>query len=141
VYGDCIEKLGHWYSKEKDPAKRTQCDDWGAEDWWVEVWRRNREERGAPEENSVPTNLKFCLYQQMYYYANQAEAFRQAGKTPSAEKFTAQASNAHARYARYFPDDKRSLDDLLKAYAEHLVRLKALRSTLVPSVPTQIEHP
>jgi hypothetical protein len=136
VYGACIERLGYWHSKEKDPAKRTHWDDWGAEDWWVELRRRN-EARGMPYEDTVPNHLKFCLYQQMDYYTRRAETERAAGKTAAAAELNAKALAAHEHFVQYFPNDNQTLEELLQRYRDYRARQTAGHVRVITSEPVE----
>ncbi|MCY3021037.1 MAG: hypothetical protein NTW87_18640 [Planctomycetota bacterium] len=121
VFGDCIEKLGHWRAKYpleklRELMSKHECrwDDWGSEDWWVEVRRRNAE-RGE-SDTTVPTNLKFCLYQQMDYYMLQAADAAKKGQPDVAAKLEKRARDAHSRFQSYFPDEHKTMEQLLETY-------------------------
>lgn len=136
VYGDCIEKLGHFHSKKSISPERRNWDDWGAEDWWVELRKRNAA-RGMPYEDTVPVNLKFCLYQQMDYYVRQAAAQQEQGDTAAAAKVFAEAGAAHSRYLQYFPDDQKSLRDLLERYRGYRAKQAAANINVATPVPLE----
>jgi len=116
-FGQCIEKLGHWYSK-KPLAERKNWDDWGAEDWWWEL-RKREDARGASFDISVTTNLKFNLYQQMDVYKVRAQQFNKANDAVGAADNEKKASDAYDRFNTYFPNNKNSMDALLKTYRDY----------------------
>jgi hypothetical protein len=120
-FGQCLETLGHFGSR-KPPGARRNWDDWGAEDWWVELRQRNME-RGFPNEPTVPTALLFCMYEQMDFFGKQA---RQA-RTDEAANFEKQQADAYARCRKYFPTDQRSLEQMLTDYHEHMARVEKVQ--------------
>ena len=116
-FGQCIEHLGHWYSANKKPEDRDWFE-WSAEDWWVELIRRNKE-RGDADNETVPTNLRFSVYIQMDYYEVHAAGLRAKGDVAGAEKDELSARNAYTRYQKYFPENKKSLAELLAYYRDY----------------------
>lgn len=117
-FGQCIEHLGHWRSH---PTKRPEDRDWhewGAEDWWVELIKRNIG-RGDAAVDVVPMNLRFNMYQQMDTYLVRAQRQRKQGDLDSAAKSEATAKDAYARFQKYFPEDKKSMDELMKLYRDY----------------------
>jgi len=122
-FGQCIERLGHWASK-KPAGERKRWDDWGAEDWWVELIRRNNE-RGWIHEDTVPTNLRFCMYQQMDFFERKARQAQERGDATEAASYQKRADDAFARFQKYFPDDKRSQNELLTLYRGYVRRQPA----------------
>jgi hypothetical protein len=143
VFGACIERLGHWRAKYpleelRKLLREGKCgwDDWGAEEWWVELRQRNLE-RGMGDDQTVPTNLKFCLYQQMDFYMQRVEAARAAGNPMQVGLNETAARDAHSRFLRYFPDDQKSLQELLTRYRTY--RAGQRRDTL-QSLPPELLH-
>ncbi|MGD0089991.1 MAG: hypothetical protein ABSE73_08730 [Planctomycetota bacterium] len=135
LYGDCVQNQGHFWSNPRKPAAERGWDDWGAEDWWLEMRRRN-EARGLSLERTIGDNLKGCMFQQMDYFARSAEAARQAGKTAEAAALDKKAQAARDRYASYFPNDNKPLAELLQRYHDFIARqIKAqLQAPLVEPV-------
>jgi hypothetical protein len=134
-YGQCIERIGHWYPSKKPPEElrklmeKGECkwDDWGAEDWWVELIRRNKE-RDNPNDTTCPTNLKFCLYQQLDFYQLAAKKADQSSEIAKSVDYHKRVRDALERFHKYFPEDKRSLEEILKQYREYRDRPEAKRS-------------
>ena len=129
-FGQCIQKLGHWRSKktleELRVATQTgKCkwDDWGAEEWWVEVRHRNQS-RGDAKDPSVPQNLRFLMYEQLNLYSKRAADARRELDFITAAKNDQAARDAYARYQSYFPDDKRAMEVLIMKHREVVERLK-----------------
>ena len=121
LYGTCIENLGHfWSNPKKTPAERG-WDDWGSEDWWVEM-RRRVESRGLSFELNVADNLRNCMWQQMEFFARQAEAERRAGRANAAAGWWKKAQDARDRYVRYFPKDNVTLEQLLQRFRDYVER-------------------
>ncbi len=117
-FGQCIEHLGHFRSaRDKRPEDR-EWFEWGAEDWWAELIKRNIE-RGDAALDVVPTNLKFCLYYQMDYYLVQAQRQRKKSDLAGATQNEATASAAYERFQKYFPENKKTIDELMKQYREY----------------------
>lgn len=116
MYGQCIEHLRHWKSK-KPLAERKAWDDWGSEDWWVEMIRRNNA-RGMTDEDTVPTNLRFCMYTQMDHWLVSAETAGKSGDETGAKACAAMAEDCYKRYSGYFPANKKSMKELMEIYRE-----------------------
>ncbi|HEY3319340.1 MAG TPA: hypothetical protein VGP72_02550 [Planctomycetota bacterium] len=122
-FGQCIEHLGHWRAK-KPAAECRNWDDWGSEEWWVEVIRRNVHDRGITDEFSVPTNLKFCLYEQMVFHLDKAERLKKEGKLEDAAASVKNAVEAYNRFEHYrrqnlFTETATNMPDLLKKYYDY----------------------
>lgn len=135
LYGDCVQNQGHfWSNPKKTPAERG-WDDWGAEDWWVEMRRRN-EVRGLSFEMTIADNLRSCMFQQMDYFARSAAVERQADRTAAAKELEKKAQDARDRYARYFPRDDKPLAELLQRFHDFIARqIKAqLKAPLIEPV-------
>lgn len=131
-FGQCIEKLGHWRSaKGKKPEERDWFE-WGSEDWWVELIKRNIA-RGDAAIDVVPGNLKFSIYIQMDYYMVLAKQQRAKGDVGAAEKNEAIAQDAYKRYQTYFPENKKSMDELLATYREYRDR-PATGKVIMPKI-------
>ncbi|HYG75021.1 MAG TPA: hypothetical protein VEK08_08470 [Planctomycetota bacterium] len=130
-YGQCIERLGHWYSK-KPEAERKEWDDWGSEEWWVELLKREKA-RGTDWDKTVENNLRFNLYQQMDTYVVQAARLRQTEPARALE-VEKKAQEAYARFNRYFPANKDSMEQLLKIYRDHRERISGYKKNMSPQV-------
>ena len=117
TFGQCLEHLGHWRSK-KPPNECRAWDDWGAEEWWVEIRRRNIE-RGMVNEDTVPTNLRFCMWIQMDFFLVKSEKSKQEHDLEGAAKWQQGALETYLRYNRYFPEDGRSMEKMLKVFRDY----------------------
>jgi len=118
MYGQCIERLGHWWPSSKPKGERVHWDDWGAEDWWVEVRDRNRK-RGLSHDDSVPTNLKFCIYQQMDYFEEESDRKRAQGDLVAAKAMHDTAVAAYERFRVFFSEERKSMPELLQMYRSY----------------------
>lgn len=118
VYGLCIERIGNWISK-RPPAERLHWDDWGAEDWWVEI--RNRNEQRGRGGDECAFHLRDCMYQQMNFYSKKGEVARQAAGS-SLSDYDKRARAAYDRFQRYFPEDKRTFEEVLTKYRAELAK-------------------
>jgi hypothetical protein len=115
VYGHCLERL-RLFDPPRGVTKKERWNDWGAEEWWVEVLRRNREERGWIYEPSVPVNLRWCMYMQIEHYQNGATHWKDAGNEDSANLYEQKAQAAYQRLLKHFPEEKRSMEECMKEY-------------------------
>jgi hypothetical protein len=115
IFGNCLDMLRH-FRASKPPGERLHWDDWGSEDWWVELRSRN-EKRGIAGDLSTDENLKWCLFQQISRYQSQAE--KAAPVSPEkALAFTARARDAEKRFYAYFPNEKRPMTELIEAFTK-----------------------
>lgn len=121
LYGDCIERLGHFWSKPGIAPAARGWDDWGSEDWWVELRRRN-EERGLSFEFTVAENLRNCMYQEMDFFVRRATMEWRAGKMEAVADMEKKAHAAWERYVNYFPRDNKPLAVIIKRYHDYLDR-------------------
>jgi hypothetical protein len=143
-FGQCIERLGHWYPSKKPPEElrklmdKGECkwDDWGSEDWWVELIRRNQS-RDNPNDTTCPTNLKFCMYQQLDFYQKTAEKADRTGDIVKSVDYHKRVRDAMERYNKYFPQDARSLSEILKQYREYISRPETQRAKRDGSAPEE----
>ncbi|HYF50562.1 MAG TPA: hypothetical protein VEJ63_14215 [Planctomycetota bacterium] len=129
VFGNCLDRLGHWNSA-KPPGERTRWEDWGSEDWWLEVRRRNRA-RGAGDELAVEQNLRWCMFQQISYFEAQAQRMKDPEQ---AKSWADRASDAAKRFYLYFPEEKRTMPVLIKEFREREEQLRKLGSSKVRPV-------
>jgi hypothetical protein len=137
LYGTCIENLGHFWSNPKKAPTERDWDDWGSEDWWLELWRRC-EARGLSFEITVADNLRNCMWQQMELFARQAEAELRAGKADAAAESWKTAQAARDRYVRYFPHKKaQTLEQLLKEIRDEMARQAQARGNTPNAQPVE----
>jgi hypothetical protein len=120
VYGLCLDHLGHWASS-KPAGQRVNWDDWGSEDWWVEIRKRNHA-RGMDWDESVPNNLRFCLYEQMRFFVSKADESARKNDNTEAEIQRQKAQSAYVRLLTYFPEEKRSFEEILAWYHRELAK-------------------
>jgi len=114
LYGHCIDALGQWYPSRKPEGQRETWEDWGSEDWWVELRRRNKI-REMDDDTTVPENLRWCMYQQMDFYEKKAATLAAAGD-PEGETYMRRAQDAERRFRKYFPEEKKSTEELMAAF-------------------------
>lgn len=144
MYGQCIERLGHFRSKVARKEDRRTWDDWGAEEWWVELRERNKNPtRGLQYDTTVPINLTFCMYQQIDLHLKAAERQQQlaaderrqsgsgslvlAEARAAAAEADAQASlrrvqDCYERFRIYFPERRESLEEVVKLYRGYMAQ-------------------
>jgi hypothetical protein len=122
VYGHCLERL-HLFRTPSDAGEKTHWNDWGAEDWWLEILRRNTA-RGLEREPSVPTNLRWCMYQQIDYFQTGAKHYADNNAPGLVPKYEAQAEAAYQRLLKYFPDEKRSRQEVMAEYYQRVQAAK-----------------
>ncbi len=116
MFGQSLMHLGQYNSVRK-PERN--WDDWGAEDWWLELLRRN-EGRGIPPQYSeVPINLRTTMCQQLHIHDRRAHREQDAVKM--CEELSTRDA-AWVRYQKYFPEDTRSLDEVLTEYRGFLAK-------------------
>ena len=116
IYGDCLISLGHYRSKPV-PIELRKWDDWGAEEWWVEIMRRNAE-RGLTKDRSIPQNLQKTMLQEMGVTDEKITGARKAQLPDVIDTFERELKDEYARYQSYFPQDHTALSELVKIYRD-----------------------
>lgn len=114
IYGDCLIALGHYRSKAM-PAEQRNWDDWGAEEWWLEMLKRN-EQRGLLNERSVPQNLKRTMIAEVGICDDKITKSRAAKLEDVAKSLEQELKEDFARYQQYFPQDHTTLAELIAVY-------------------------
>jgi hypothetical protein len=129
-FGQCIQKLGHWRSKKtleelRQSMRAGTCkwDDWGAEEWWVDVREKNQA-RGDAKDPSVPQNLHFLMCDQMNAYFKRANDARRELDFITAAKNDQGARDAYARFKSYFPKEDKTMEVLIMQHRDTIERLK-----------------
>ena len=117
MFGQCIEHLRHWRSK-KPLAERKEWTDWGSEDWWVELIRRNKE-RGMVDEETVPSNLRFCMWIQLDFWEVASANAKKSGNEKEADTAAAMANEVYKRFQQYFPSNTKTKQQVLDTYREY----------------------
>ncbi|HLX62487.1 MAG TPA: hypothetical protein VKX17_14510 [Planctomycetota bacterium] len=117
VYGNCIDRLGHYRSKPGVAPEDRKWDEWGSEDWWVEMIRRNNE-RGVPNELTAPQNLYQTMLKEIGLHDSQLQAAMTAHENDKAALLQLEIFDDYKRFKKYFPNDMRTLDQLVGVYRE-----------------------
>lgn len=125
AYGHCLERLGWFHSRAGTAPATRKWNDWGAEDWWLEILRRN-EARGYDWDRTIRDNLRWAMHQQMEFYTRRAEQLAQRDPQAAAAA-SASAQNSEQRYRSYFPRDQRAREELLREFTQ---RRKDLANTV-----------
>jgi hypothetical protein len=119
TFGNCLDRLGHFRSKEDVAPENRKWDEWGSEDWWVEMIRRNKA-RGLPNEKTAPENLKFTMLKQIGLADTRLQTAMAARNEDAARALQHEIRDTYKRYHSYFPDDPRTLVDMVKEYRKAL---------------------
>ncbi len=122
IYGQCLEHLGMWYAKDNKPVSEwKKWSDGGTEAWYVELLRRNKE-RDMTWDQTVPELLRGCMQQQIYTYATHAQEGSRQGNFAYAAQEQKKADEAYARMQQYLPEDKATIEEIVKKYGELIDR-------------------
>ena len=112
-YGNCIFILGHYRSRVDIPPEQRKWNEWGAEEWWVEIMRRNVA-RGVPNEGTVRMHLHDTLIQEMGVCDMKIAAARTAHR--SAALLDLELLDDYRRFQKLCPEDKRPLPLILEEF-------------------------
>jgi hypothetical protein len=116
AYGHCLERLGWFHSRANTAAASRQWNEWGSEDWWLEILRRNKV-RNYDWDRTIRDNLRWAMFQQIEFYTRRAAQL--APRDPPAATVAGKsAQNAEQRYRSYFPEDRRGREELLREYTK-----------------------
>ena len=116
IYGDCLVSLGHYRSKNV-PIEQRKWDDWGAEEWWLELLKRNVE-RGNIIDRTVAANLHKTLILEIGISNAKLQAARAANRTDVIPELEKDLNDTYARLKTYVPKDTSSLTDVITQYTE-----------------------
>jgi hypothetical protein len=119
-FGNCLDRLGHWASKVKDPVMRKTWEDWGAEDWWAQLRTKHREEPFLMP--SLDHGLRWCMIRQMNYFDQEASRLK-ASDPAKAASFAAKLKATVDRLKGYFPGEQRSCEKILADFRNEVKRL------------------
>ncbi len=116
IYGNCLVSLGHYRSKAV-PAEQRKWDDWGAEEWWVEVLKRNAE-RGNTRDRTIRQNLQKTMLAEVGFCDERLTVAINANLAENVAKYQQEMKDDYARYQGYFPEDKSKLSELVQMYRD-----------------------
>ena len=128
VFGNCLDHLGHFRSKDI-PEEQRKWDDWGSEEWWKSLVERNQR-RGLAGEVSAPQNLRFTMLLQMDLYDRRMNSLRAANQEDEARGSEKELLAAYRRFQGYFPDDKRLLFQVLLEFRNEAEKNARYRGNL-----------
>src|SRR6185295_17453965 len=115
IFGNCLDRLGHYRSKTGVAPEVRKWDDWGSEEWWAEMIRRNAE-RGLTNEITAPQNLQRTLLMEIGLADSRLRDAMASGNTAEIRAVQAEIQGDYQRFRGYFPNDTRSLEELVKEY-------------------------
>ena len=116
-FGNCLDRLGYYRSKMDVPPEQRKWNDWGTEEWWVDVLRRNVA-RGVPNERTIPDHLRFTMIAEIGLCDTKIIAALAANRPDDAAKFKAEMADDYARFKTYFPQGTETLEALIKIYRD-----------------------
>ncbi|MFH0938126.1 MAG: hypothetical protein V1899_02430 [Planctomycetota bacterium] len=133
MFGHCLTWLGYWHSKkpltqyqngDEHERKSWKWDDWGSEDWFVELLARNKK-RGNDWDDTVSQCLRWNMLEMIDTYQRRAEQLAQINPV-AASAATRQATAAEERFRRYFPNESKSMADLLNKYRQDDAKVRSI---------------
>jgi hypothetical protein len=108
-YGLCLQRLGMWHTT-KPVEEWKKWNDGGAEAWYADLRRRN------PNDTSTEQLLRWCLYEEIVFYADKTRSAAIAGNVPDAATNKKSTEDAYQRFKNYYPEEKMTIADVIKEF-------------------------
>jgi hypothetical protein len=125
IYGECLEHLGMWFAKGNKPVSEwKKWSDGGMESWYVELRRRNNEDRQMEWDQTVPELLRWCMYEEIVVYTNRSNAAAAVGDLKAVAENSKNAADAYTRFKQYFPEDTMTMEKVIADYNNQMAKLK-----------------